>query len=222
MVKGIVYILTNPCLDGWVKIGMTNRNDIEKRLEQLNSPTNIPLMFRAYALYYVDNPAEVEKDIHELIDMIDDSLHARETLSSGRTREREFFRISPERAFYIFKKVAKFRGDMENLVLVPATDEQQEEEVVASTRLKSFKFSMVDVPVGSELSFLKDDSITCTVVDNRNHVEYQGEVTTMSALAARLLDARSVAGPRFFAYKGEVLSDRRARMDAERAEMEAE
>ncbi len=27
MSKGIVYILTNPCLDGWVKLGMTKRNE---------------------------------------------------------------------------------------------------------------------------------------------------------------------------------------------------
>ena len=39
MSKGLVYILTNPCLDGWVKIGMTERNDIERRLQELNSPT---------------------------------------------------------------------------------------------------------------------------------------------------------------------------------------
>jgi len=32
MPRGIVYTLTNPCLDGWVKIGMTNRNDIKTRL----------------------------------------------------------------------------------------------------------------------------------------------------------------------------------------------
>lgn len=107
MSKEVVYILANPCLDGWVKIGMTERNDINKRLNELNSPPNIPLMFRAYALYRVDDPLDVEKDIHELIDMIDDSLHARETLSSGRIREREFFKISPERAYMVFKKVAK-------------------------------------------------------------------------------------------------------------------
>ena len=29
MEKGFVYILTNPCLDGWVKIGMTERDDID-------------------------------------------------------------------------------------------------------------------------------------------------------------------------------------------------
>ena len=32
---GFVYILTNPCLDGWVKIGMTERDDIESRLRDL-------------------------------------------------------------------------------------------------------------------------------------------------------------------------------------------
>ena len=39
------------CLDGWVKIGMTERDDIESRLRELNSPTNIPLSYRCYATY---------------------------------------------------------------------------------------------------------------------------------------------------------------------------
>ena len=94
MPKGIVYILTNPCLDGWVKIGMTERNDIERRLKELNTPTNIPLSYRCYAVYEVDNPSEVEKNIHSIIDRIDYSLHAREQLENGRIREREFFKIS--------------------------------------------------------------------------------------------------------------------------------
>lgn len=61
MSKGIVYILTNPCLDGWVKIGMTEHNDIERLLQKLNSPTNIPLSYRRYAVYEVENLLEVEK-----------------------------------------------------------------------------------------------------------------------------------------------------------------
>ena len=74
MSKGLVYILTNPCLDGWVKIGMTERNDIERRLQELNSPPNIPLSYRCYATYEVENPLEVERRIHSLIDRVDDSL----------------------------------------------------------------------------------------------------------------------------------------------------
>lgn len=58
----------NPCLGGWVKIGMTERDDIERRLQELNSPTNIPLSYRCYAVYEVDNSLEVEKRIHSIID----------------------------------------------------------------------------------------------------------------------------------------------------------
>ncbi|GHU74137.1 hypothetical protein AGMMS49992_14750 [Clostridia bacterium] len=93
--NGIVYILTNPCLDGWIKIGMSERDDINKRLDELNAPTNIPLSYCAYAVYSVSDPKLVETEIHKLIDVVDYSLHARETLASGRIRQREFFKISP-------------------------------------------------------------------------------------------------------------------------------
>ena len=219
MSKGIVYILTNPCLDGWVKIGMTARNDITARLAQLNTPANIPLSYRAYALYHVDDPHTVERDIHELIDMIDDSLHARETLASGRVREREFFQITPEKAFMVFRKVAKLRGDSGSLELVGATVEEQEEEQIIKRRGR-FSFAMLDIPVGAELSFIRDDSVACVVADDSNHVKYNGELTTLSALAGGLLNwstEHGVQGPLYFTYDGEVLSDRRLRLEREAA-----
>lgn len=112
MSKGLVYILTNPCLDGWVKIGVTESNDIDSRLQNLNSSSNIPLSYHCYAVYEVENPREVEKRIHSIIDRVDDSLHAREQLGNGRIREREFFKISPEIAYGIFKDIAILRGDI--------------------------------------------------------------------------------------------------------------
>lgn len=215
MAEGIVYILTNPCLDGWIKIGRTDRNDIEERLTELNRPSNIPLSYRAYALYHVENTELVEKAIHNLIDIVDDSLHARETLASGRVREREFFKITPEKAYRIFAEIAKVRGDLDALKLVNVTEEEREEEnIAASSRRKPFKFSMVKIPAGATLSFIRDDSITCTVADEDNHVHYRGELLTMSALAQRLLDTPySAQGPKYFVYDGEVLSDRRDRME---------
>lgn len=221
--SGIVYILTNPCLDGWIKIGMSTRNDVEKRIEELNSPSNMPLMFRGYAVYHVDNPLEVEKNIHGLIDLIDDSLHARETCASGKVREREFFKISPERAFGIFRHVAKLRGDLDCLELLGATDEELEEEEFAekSSRRPPFRFSMVDIPVGAEITFINDETKVATVVDQNNHVRMNnGHKTTMSRLAARLMGHpdKSYAGPKFFMYEGEVLSDRRRRMEQEESE----
>ena len=227
MGKGIVYILTNPSLDGWVKIGMSTRNDIDARLAELNRPANIPLSYRAYAIYEVDKPHEVEKHIHSLFDIIDESLHARETLSSGRVREREFFRISPEKAFAVFMNVANLRGDMESLKRITPSEEQIEEEEISEQidRRPNFKFSMLQIPVGSELRFLYDDSVVCHTKDMINKIEYEGVEYTLSGLARILVAesrginrSHSLAGPRYFTYQGSTLSD--LRNTQERREVE--
>ena len=218
MAKGIVYILTNPSLDGWVKIGMSDRNNIDDRLAELNRPENIPLSFRAYAVYEVDKPLEVEKHIHNLFDIIDENLHARETLSSGRIREREFFRISPERAFAVFKSIALLRGDDKCLKLIIPNDEQIEEEQFSDhvARRPSFKFSMIQVPVGSELKFVYDEECICHTVDLKNKIVYQNSEYSLSGLAGKLLadkhgwkNTASVAGPRYFLCQGMTLADLR-------------
>ena len=209
MSKGIVYILTNPCLDGWVKIGMTENGDITTRLAQLNQPTNIPLSYRAYALYRVENPREVEQSIHKLIDIIDGDLHAREEIN-GKIREREFFKVTPETAYSVFAEVAKLRSDSNNLELVSLTEEQQEEEEIQG-RAAPFRFDMVDIKPGAELEYGKDSSIRCTVVDNRK-VLYNGKKYSLSGLAQELEGQSAVAGPWFFNYEGENLGARRQRM----------
>lgn len=218
MTKGIVYILTNPSLDGWVKIGMSDRNNIDARLSELNSPANIPLSYRAYAVYEVEKPQEIEKHIHNLFDIIDENLHARETLSSGRIREREFFRISPERAFAVFKVVSQLRRDENCLKLIMPNAEQIEEEQIAEQAIRrpSFKFSMLQIPIGSELKFLYDDSCVCYTKDMNNKIAYDGNEYTLSGLAQKLLvekrgwnDGASVAGPRYFIYQGNTLADLR-------------
>jgi len=218
MVKGIVYILTNPSLDGWVKIGMSVRNDISARLTELNSPANIPLSYRAYAIYEVDKPQDVEKHIHSLFDIIDESLHARETLASGRVREREFFRISPEKAYAVFKSVAKLRGDESNLILVAPNDEQMEEEQIAeqSKRRPNFKFSMLSIPIGTELQFVYDEECVCVTKDMSSKIEYEGNDYSLSGLATKLLvekqgwkDTYTAQGPLYFTYQGKTLADLR-------------
>lgn len=187
MEKGFVYIFTNPCLDGWVKIGMTARNDIEKRLQELNEPTNIPLSYRCYATYEVENPLEVEKRIHSLIDRVDESLHARERLQNGRIRE--FFKISPETAFGIFKDIAHLRGDSDKLRLYEPTVHQVQEQELAEGRTKrsNNSFKLLQIEVGDEITFLYDDNITAKVLNEKNQIVYQGESYSVTALACKLL-----------------------------------
>lgn len=221
MSKGIVYILTNPCLDGWVKIGMTEREGVETRLKELNAPSNIPLSYRCYATYEVENPEVVEKAIHSLIDRVDNSLHAREYLSNGKVREREFFKISPETAYGIFKDVAILRGDLDWLKPYEPTAEQEEEEIT-NTKLQrsNTSFKLLNIPVGTEISFLFNDSIIAKVVDDKNHIEYDGVQYTPTGLARKLLfelegwaETTRVNGWKYFVVGGITLNDMREQIE---------
>lgn len=222
MSKGLVYILTNPCLDGWVKIGMTERNDIEKRLQELNSPTNIPLSYRCYAVYEVENPLEVEKRIHSIIDRVDDSLHAREQLNNGRIREREFFKISPETAYGIFKDIASLRGDLNKLKLYTPTANQVQEQELAESHVKrsNNSFKLLHIDIGETIAFLYDEAIVAKVTNEKNKVEYNGVEYSITALAAKILvenfkwsENIHVNGWRFFTKDGVTLSDLRDKLE---------
>jgi len=222
MSKGFVYILTNPCLDGWIKIGMTERNDIDSRLHELNAPPNIPLSYRCYAVYEVENPLQVEKHIHALIDLIDNTLHARELLNNGRIREREFFKISPEAAYSIFKEIAALRGDAEKLQLYAPTEVQLQEQEIAEIRKKSSNnsFKLLGIEVGEEITFLYNDAITAKVLNEKNKVEYNSETFSVSGLARKLLvelqgwnENTAVNGWTVFTYNGFSLSDLRTKIE---------
>jgi len=227
MPNGLVYILTNPCLDGWVKIGMTERDDIERRLQELNSPTNIPLSYRCYAVYDVENPLEVEKRIHSIIDRIDDSLHAREHLDNGRVREREFFKISAETAYGIFKDIAILRGDIDHLKLYTPTLEQSQEQEIAERKTKrsNNSFKLLNIEIGEEISFLYDDAIIARVLNGKNQVEYEGNQYSVTGLAHKILvekygwkDSTQVNGWCCFTKDGIALSDLRSRIESAQIE----
>lgn len=217
MSKEFVYILTNPCLDGWVKIGRTN--NITNRLRELNHPANMPLSFRVYATYEVDDSTLVEQSIHKLIDNVDSELRAIEKLTNGKKRVREFFHISPEKAYRIFSIVADLRGENGCLkIYEPDKAEKAEEHIgeEASQKRKNLTFDLIKIPIGTELVFLYDENIRCVTFDNKNQVSYEGEFYSISGLAAKLLvekcgwrDGATAHGGKYFLFNGETLTDRR-------------
>ena len=109
----------------------------------------------------MENPLEVEKRIHSIIDRVDDSLHAREQLNNGRIREREFFKISPETAYGIFKDIASLRGDTNKLKLYTPTLEQSQEQEIAERKTKrsNNSFKLLNIAVGEEIIFLFDYAV---------------------------------------------------------------
>lgn len=188
----------------------------------MNAPPNIPLSFRCYAIYEVDNPYEVERNIHGLIDIVDDSLHARETLNNGRIREREFFKISAETAYGIFSHVAKLRNDTDKLRLYEPTADQAQEQEIAETKTKrsNNSFKLLGIDAGEEITFLYDDNVTAKVVNDKNQIEYENETYSVTALACKLLHEKHgwaesvhVNGWMYFTKNGVSLSDLRDRIE---------
>jgi hypothetical protein len=81
------------------------------------------------------------------------------------------------------------------------------------TRCPNTRFQNLGVPIGAELVFSKDRHITCKVLDETNQVEHKGKVWAISALAMHLLGGGVINGFAYFSYAGEILLERRLRLE---------
>jgi ribosomal protein L19 len=207
MTKGIVYILINPCLEGWVKIGHTDKNDIQERLDTLNNQPNIPLAFRAYALYHTKDPSRIEETIQGLIDLIDPKLRAIELKENGKVRKREFYRMPPGQAFAILKKFAHGIGDEGSLELVNPTIEDIEIETLLKGRRPKLNFYELGLEDGFELVLKENPRMVAKIVSEKL-VEHEGNKYSLTALSKKLLHWQAARQPApHWLYKGKSLSD---------------
>lgn len=86
---------------------------------------------------------------------------------------------------------------------VPDTDNE------TSTRVANFQFSLCGIDIGEYIEYCDNPSIVAKVVDDK-HVEYEGEVYSLTGLAKKLKNTSSaIAGPQFFKYNGQWLNDLR-------------
>ena len=83
----IVYVLTNPAIPGLVKIGMTDRDDVQHRMRDLYT-TGVPLPFECVIAREIEDRAALD---------IEAALHT--AFGPNRVNaSREFFQIDPEQA----------------------------------------------------------------------------------------------------------------------------
>ena len=213
--KGVIYILTNPSFPDYVKIGYAD--DIDKRLKQLNRSECIPFAFRVYATYEVNSRLSDLK-FHTIIDKLNPDLRSIDEFN-GQKRVREFYAMKPEEAYAILEAIAEIHDCKDNLKLnVPSVVEAQEEQMAqeidteSHEKAENFSFSKCQIDIGEVIEYYDDPNIKCVVVSDRK-VEYQGKEMSLTA-AAKLISGKkySIAGPRFFKYKGEWLNDIRQRI----------
>ena len=198
----IIYILINESMPGYIKIGRTT--NLNQRLKSLYR-TQVPLPFEVFYACTVENGTEIEC---WLFDIFEDRRVS---------KDREFFEVSPERvAVALRARAIKEVTPKETYV---ESEEDRAALAKAQTRRAVFNFKMVDIPVGTELAFSRDESIKAKVVDNR-HIEFDGETVSLSVAADKVLRRMgiewvSVQGPAHWMYEGETLDERRRRFDSE-------
>ncbi len=191
MTKGYIYIMTNPCLKDMVKIGYAT--DVESRRKQL-STTALPYEYEIYATYETSGKLE-DKKLHKLIDNLNSDLRV--------SKNREFFVMTAEDAYELLESIATISGTQDKLekkkVALSAAG-------ISKTKKPPVNFAKCNIPVGAELVYIEDPSVRVIVVTERK-VQYNNELTSLSAIVQNLKGIQSAAGPSYFTYNGEIVSD---------------
>ena len=200
---GYIYILVNPSFPDYVKIGYAT--DVEARLKQLNRSECIPFAFRVYATYEVYQPLQ-DKDVHSLIDSINPNLRAVDNFN-GKSRVREFFAMTPEDAFNILKSIASLSGMTGGLKLAfEVSDSSDDSELQGQKKRSMFSFAKCGISVGEEINFVGHPEIVATVI-SETKVAYWGVTYSLSSLTQKIMElSYQVQGPKFWEYKGKVLT----------------
>lgn len=187
MAKGYIYIMTNPCLNNMVKIGYAK--DVEKRRKQL-STTALPYEYEVYATY--ETPGNLEdKKLYKLIDNLNSDLRV--------SKDREFFVMSAEDAYELLEAIAIISGSQNKLKKLISNGIKEEHK----KKRPPVNFAKCNIPVGAELIFIDDKNVKVYVVDERK-VQYDGELTSLSAVASNLKGYK-VADPMYFSYNGKTV-----------------
>ena len=201
--QGFVYILVNEAMPGYVKLGLTQANDVTDRVRQLDT-TAVPLPFEVYFAARVPDCTRLERTLH----FVFGDKRAR--------RSREFFRIDPDLAKAIIELVAI--GDIRLTDEQQAIDPEQRHEIErVRTRRETLTFASLAIPIGSELLFAKDANITCKVAGNRK-VLFRGQETSPSRAALIVVnemgyDWSAVNGMDYWTWNGVRLADLRDRSE---------
>lgn len=183
--QGIVYVLTNPCMPGIVKIGMTERSEMDTRLRELYT-TGVPLPFECKFACKVKKSecGKIEKALH--------TAFAPQRVNANR----EFFRINPDQAIAILELfqheviTEEVSQEIEN-DLTPEDKAAQEKSRTKRPPINYFEMGMHE---GDILVFKSNENIICSIVDQK-HVCYQGNITTLTPITTQLLGKKYSVQP---------------------------
>ena len=202
---GVVYILSNPAMEGYLKIGYTQGSgpqDVIDRMRQLDT-TSTPLPFDCEYAVVVENYERVERALH---------------VAFGENR------VRPSREFFEGIPPFRVKAVLELLALEDVTPDAsmtydpEEQGTTGPIRRRSrFTVSQARVPEGAELQWADDPEKTCIVrFDGR--LEWEGRDYSISELTATFKGWKNKYAPypaQYWLYENQTLQERREQFDAE-------
>lgn len=199
MEYGIVYLLTNPVMPGLVKIGMTERAEMDARLRELYT-TGVPVPFDCQYACKVKKSdcTKIERALH--------TAFAPQRVNANR----EFFRIQVDQAKAILELF--HHEDMTQEVAGEIANDLTPEDVAAKTRAQVHRpplnFLEMGMQIGDILQWKDDPTIFVTITSGRT-IKYNEEEVSISALSAQLkgYSTRHIAPGPHWLYKDRVLSE---------------
>ena len=203
----IVYVATNPAMPGYIKIGLTNRDDVRLRLKELSGATEVPLPFECLYAAEVDDAKKVEDAIHKAFDC--DRVNPK----------REFFTTSPGRIITLLKAHALSDKTPDTQKILDEVTSPEDKSAQAAANRTRIKFGEIGILPGAELEFTEDPTKKCKVLDDKQSVEYNGETFySLADLARELCDYENQpnTAPMLFTYQGTTLSELRKRLKSEK------
>lgn len=202
----LIYVLKNEAMPGLVKIGLTT-DSVEARIAGLNT-TAVPLPFECH--FAAEIPDSVD------LDKLEKTLH--QLFSEHRINpKREFFRVEPEKVVLAlsiggFKEVTPGKADIDPV-------EVQAMEKVKEQRRARINLAALGINPGDILVLSRDEDVKVTVLAG-GKVDYKGEPMSISAAALKALQemgykSTSVSGSDYWMFEGELLDERRIRLEAQ-------
>lgn len=192
MAIGIIYIMTTS-VDGLIKIGKTKDFNNRMLILEQNGYWNVSGLKRYYAVRVKDYD-EKEKLIHTIF-------------SKSQVAKSELFALDKHIAKAMLES---FEGEqVYPEIKVIEKVKEKNNKVEKRPRKPNFSFEQLNIPIGSTLTFVKDSSITCEVIDNTNKIKFRDEIMTLTTAAKILLNiekGKTIYGPGYFCYNGKLIS----------------
>lgn len=203
---GLIYVLTNEAMPGLVKIGLTT-DSVESRIANLSSNSGVPLPFECHFA------AEVPDDVN--LPKLEKTLH--QLFAEHRVNpKREFFKVEPEKVVLAlsigsFKEVTPGKADIDPV-------EVQAMEKAKEQRRSRINLAALGINPGDILVLSRDEDVTVTVLAG-GKVSYKGDTLSLSGAALKALQSMgykstSVSGSDYWMFEGELLDERRIRLEA--------